>query len=69
MRLKETESFLRGKEFSYDTFRQAGLLAKNEITPISDVRGAKDFRLQLAENILLKFFHETAGEREMACLP
>jgi xanthine dehydrogenase small subunit len=69
MRLEKTESFLQGKEFTRDTFVQAGQVARDEITPISDVRGAKDFRLQLAENILLKFFYETAGERELACLP
>jgi xanthine dehydrogenase iron-sulfur cluster and FAD-binding subunit A len=32
------------------------------------VRGSSDFRYQLAENILLKFFYETADERELACL-
>jgi xanthine dehydrogenase small subunit len=69
MRLEKTEAFLQGKEFNYDTFVQAGQMARNEIAPISDVRGARDFRLQLAENILLKFFCETAGERELACLP
>ena len=35
------------------TFREAGRLARSEIQPISDVRGARDFRLLLAENILL----------------
>jgi xanthine dehydrogenase small subunit len=69
MRLEKTESFLQGREFTHETFVQAGRIARDEITPISDVRGAKDFRLQLAENILLKFFYETAGERELACQP
>jgi xanthine dehydrogenase iron-sulfur cluster and FAD-binding subunit A len=32
-----------------------------EIAPISDVRGGRDFRLQLAENILTKFYFEEAG--------
>jgi xanthine dehydrogenase iron-sulfur cluster and FAD-binding subunit A len=43
------------------TFRTAGQLARCEITPISDVRGTASYRSQLAENLLLKFFHEQAG--------
>ena len=41
------------------TMRQAGDVAVGEITPISDVRGAADYRYQLTRNILLKFYHET----------
>ncbi len=40
-------------------------LAFAEITPISDVRGAADYRFQLTRNILLKFFHETQAIPEM----
>ena len=41
--------------------QQAGDVAIAEITPISDVRGAADYRYQLTRNILLKFYHETEG--------
>src|SRR5262249_46228059 len=34
-----------------------------EVEPISDVRGSRDFRLRLAENILLKFYHEVITDR------
>jgi len=68
VRMKKTEEFLTGKEFALGTFRDAGEVAKSEIKPLSDVRGSSDFRYQLAENILLKFFYETADERELACL-
>ena len=37
----------------------AGDVAVDEITPISDVRGAADYRYQLTRNILLKFYHES----------
>jgi len=30
------------------------------------VRGSREFRLQLAENILLKFYHECVGEEVYA---
>lgn len=68
LKLPKTEEFLNGKTFSLDTFRQAGAIAAKEVTPISDVRGSKDYRLQLAANIMEKFFFESADEKELACL-
>jgi len=67
LRLPKTEEFLKGKSISEETFKSAGQIARGEITPISDVRGSSDFRYQLAENILSKFFHECGNERELAC--
>ncbi len=58
LRLPKTERFLVGREFSEETMRRAGDIAVSEISPISDVRGSKDYRLQLARNVLLKFYHE-----------
>ena len=58
LRLKRTESFLAGKPVARETFAQAGEIARSEVAPISDVRGSKEFRLQLAENILTKFYYE-----------
>lgn len=66
MRLPKVEQFLIGKEFSLETCREAGRLARSEVAPISDVRGSRDYRLALAENIFSKFYHETA-ERELVC--
>jgi xanthine dehydrogenase small subunit len=60
VRLSGTEAFLQGKSFCEETFQQAGQIARGEIQPISDVRGSRDFRLQLAENILRKFFYDCA---------
>ncbi|HEY2881527.1 MAG TPA: FAD binding domain-containing protein, partial [Pirellulales bacterium] len=58
LRLRQTEKFLCGQPFNEATLAAAGDVAANEITPISDVRGTKDYRLQLARNVLLKFYHE-----------
>lgn len=66
-RMPKTEKFLDGKPFTLETFKSAGLVARSEIKPISDVRGAMDFRYQLAENILVKFYYETAAERQLVC--
>jgi xanthine dehydrogenase small subunit len=56
VRLPATEAFLQGKLLSESTFREAGRLACREIQPISDVRGTRHFRLQLVENLMLKFY-------------
>jgi len=59
LRARRTEAFLSGRPFDEETMRLAGDVAVAEITPISDVRGAADYRYQLARNILVKFFRET----------
>ncbi|HSP15199.1 MAG TPA: FAD binding domain-containing protein [Thermoanaerobaculia bacterium] len=58
LRLPRTESFLTGKPFSIESLEDAGAIAKEEITPIRDVRGSKEFRLLLAENVLKKFYYD-----------
>jgi xanthine dehydrogenase small subunit len=58
IRLPRTESFLAGKPIALGTFEEAGRIARSEIKPISDVRGSADYRAQLAENILPKFWYE-----------
>jgi xanthine dehydrogenase small subunit len=60
IRLPKTESFLKGKAPSLDIFESAGELARSEIKPISDVRGSADYRLQLAENIMVKFWYDAS---------
>ena len=64
IRARQTESFLRGRPLDEETMRAAGDVAVTEITPISDVRGAADYRFQLTRNVLLKFFHETQSLAE-----
>jgi xanthine dehydrogenase small subunit len=56
IRLPRTETFLQGKRFTAETFAQAGAIARSEIEPITDVRGSRDFRWTLAENIVSKFY-------------
>lgn len=61
LRLPQTEAYLNGKPFALATFQAAGQIAKTEITPISDVRGSNTYRLQLADNLLAKFYYEHAA--------
>ena len=63
MRLPKTESYLAGKSIASDTFEEAGRIARGEVSPISDVRGSRDYRLQLAENILMKFYYDALSPR------
>jgi xanthine dehydrogenase small subunit len=58
LRLAKTEEFLAGRTVQLETFAAAGEIARDEIAPISDVRGSREFRLQLAENILSRFYYE-----------
>lgn len=60
VRARRTEDFLRGKLFDEEVMRAAGDVAVSEISPISDVRGSADFRLQLTRNVLVKFYLEQA---------
>lgn len=66
LRLPRTEAWLTGRAFSEAVLAEAGALARQEIAPISDVRGSRDFRLQLAENILRKFYHDCAPQEVYA---
>ena len=61
VRLPKTESFLAGKPIAHGTFEEAGRIARSEVKPISDVRGSADYRAQLAENILPKFWYDAFG--------
>ncbi len=58
VRLPKTEEFLAGKAVSVDVFKHAGRIAREEVKPISDVRGSAGYRSQLAENIMAKCAHE-----------
>jgi xanthine dehydrogenase small subunit len=58
IRLPRTEAFLTGKSATLDVFEHAGRIARDEIKPISDVRGSADYRLQLAENIMAKCWYD-----------
>lgn len=67
VRMPKTEAYLRGKKLELETFRAAGRIAREEINPISDVRGSRDFRLNLAENILQKLYFELKDPRSALC--
>jgi xanthine dehydrogenase small subunit len=63
LRLPKTEAFLAGRAATLETFVEAGELARSEVAPISDVRGGKEYRLQLAENVMQKFYYDAVEAR------
>ncbi len=65
-RLPQTEAALVSATVSEELFRRAGRLARDEIEPISDVRGSADYRRQLAENALARLGLELAAPDEAA---
>jgi xanthine dehydrogenase small subunit len=58
VRARRAEQFLLGQEFTKATMHAAGDVAAGEIAPITDVRGAADYRRQLARNVLVKFYYQ-----------
>lgn len=52
------EQFLCGKPWTYETILAASELLVNEIAPISDVRASKDYRIKVAQNLLVKFYYD-----------
>jgi xanthine dehydrogenase small subunit len=66
LRMRHAEQCLMNEPFVEDTFRRAGRAARSAIQPWSDVRGSERFRLQLAENFLMKSYYELAQLRTSA---
>lgn len=61
LRLPKTEAFLTGKPFTLANMQAARERAQSEISPLTDVRATKEYRLLLAHNILIKFYHEVTA--------
>jgi xanthine dehydrogenase small subunit len=62
MRMGKAEALIRGHAPTLERFEQAGNAARDEVTPITDVRGSEQYRRTLAKNILLKFWHEEIAQ-------
>ena len=57
------EKFLLNSKFSEDIFEKAKNLLKKDFNPIDDMRASKQYRLEVAQNLLLKFFLETKSNK------
>jgi xanthine dehydrogenase small subunit len=67
MYLQKTSGFLRGRKINEETVNGAIELMKTEIAPISDARGAKEYKTlllgQLIKAHFIKLFPEMATEK------
>jgi len=62
-RAKNCEKFLKNSKFSEDIFEKAKNLLQKDFNPISDMRASKNYRLEVAKNLLEKFFIETKTKK------
>ncbi len=57
-RATETEAFLLGKTLNLATIQEAIEILEKDFQPITDMRASSDYRIQIAKNLLLKFYFE-----------
>lgn len=62
LRLSKLESKLKGESFDADSFRAASHMIKDEITPMSDVRGTAEYRQLVAKNLFQRFFLDVSKD-------
>ena len=59
-RARHCEAVLIGKGWNRETIAAGQAALRQDYAPISDMRASKTYRSLVAENLLLKFFHETS---------
>ncbi len=57
-RATTVEQFLSGKEFNSHTFNEASQLFNEDYKPISDMRASSQYRLKVAQNLLLRYYFD-----------
>ena len=57
-RAKLIEKKLNSSMFTEDIFLNAQNLIKDDFSPIDDMRASKNYRIEIAKNLLMKFFYE-----------
>ncbi len=53
------EKFLLEKDWTYENIEKAGELLSKDFQPLSDARSSAEGRMQMAKNLLIKFWDET----------
>ncbi|KZY54134.1 xanthine dehydrogenase small subunit [Sulfitobacter sp. KE29] len=60
-RAAAAEAALVGEPWSEDTIRKAMEAMRDDFTPLSDMRASAAYRMQAAQNMLLRYFHDANG--------
>ncbi|MGB3245951.1 MAG: xanthine dehydrogenase small subunit [Sulfitobacter sp.] len=61
MRAGRAETAMTGRPFSETTMRTAMQVMTEDFTPLSDMRASAAYRLQTAQNMVLRYFHDMQG--------
>lgn len=61
--LKKTSAFLKGKSISTETIIGVNAIAQEEISPISDIRGSKEYKRLLLRQLIFAHFIELFPEK------
>ena len=60
-RATHVERALVGQPWSEDTVREASARFSDDFEPLTDMRASAEYRLQTAQNMLLRYFHDVSG--------
>lgn len=61
--IKEIRKKMVGKNFSQLDFNQLGQTVEDKISPIDDIRGTREYRKDVAKNIMIKALEEISSAR------
>ena len=64
-RATSIEKKLNNSVFSEELFLNAQNLIKDDFSPIGDMRASKNYRLEIARNLLMKFFYEIKTKKNI----
>ena len=59
------EKALTNSVFSEDTFSKVKNLIDADYSPIDDMRASKNYRMDVAKNLMMKFFYEVSGKQDL----
>jgi len=48
-----------------DTFLKAQKLISEDFSPIDDMRASKNYRVDVAKNLMMKFFYEVSSQKNL----
>ncbi len=60
-RANAAEAALEGQTFSEGSFHRAMRAMEDDFEPLSDMRASAAYRMQTAQNMLLRYFHDLSG--------
>ena len=63
-RAKACEEILKNKPLTINTFNQAKNSLDKDLSPIGDMRASKEYRLEIAKNLLMKCFVEIDSNKQ-----